>query len=816
MENNDSKPSENGEKIIPTIVEQEMKKSYLDYAMSVIIGRALPDVRDGLKPVHRRILYAMNEMGLSHNKSFKKSASTVGDVLGKYHPHGDSAVYDTLVRMAQDFSLRYPLIKGQGNFGSVDGDNAAAMRYTEAKLSKISATILADIDKETVDTRPNFDDSMQEPEVLPTRLPNLLINGSNGIAVGMATNIPPHNLNEVANCILALLDNPEMELLDLMQHIQAPDYPTGAEIVGTSGILTAYKTGRGKVKVRSIVHTEEKQNRMRLVVTEIPYQVNKSSVLEQIAEHVRDKKIEGISDIRDESDRDGVRIVIELKKDANIDVVKNQLFKYSRLQTSYGINFLAIDKGRPKTMNLKEILERFIEHRKDVIVRRTQYDLNKAEKKAHILEGLTKALDHIDAVITLIKQSNSGAEAKEGLQTTYELSADQAQAILDMKLQKLTGLEQDQIRAEYDRIMELIAELKSILASEQKVNEIIKVETNEVKEEFGDERRTRINTQEDEDIDDEDLIPEETMAVTITKSGYAKRISIDNYKTQNRGGKGVIGATMKEEDLIEHLFVTSTHSFLLIVTDKGQVHWLKVYKIPEGSRQAKGKALVNLIQIDKEEHIAAVIPVRDFDEEGHLLMATQKGIIKKTSLEAYSRPRQGGIIGINLDEGDRVVSVRKTAGEDKVLLATKLGQAVHFDEEDARPIGRTSRGVRGVSLAPKDEVVDMVIANPGSQILTITSKGYGKRSKIEDYRLISRGGKGVRNIICNNKNGHVASVRSVQGNEELLLISSQGIIIRTAVEQISTIGRNTQGLRIMRLQEGDHVQTTALIISEDI
>lgn len=815
MKTDESETPKTGNSIISAVIEDEMKTAYLDYAMSVIVGRALPDVRDGLKPVHRRILFGMNEMGVTFNKSFKKSARIVGDVLGKYHPHGDSAVYYSLVRMAQEFSLRYPLIHGQGNFGSVDGDNAAAMRYTEAKLAKISSEILADIDKDTVNFVPNFDDSMTEPEVLPTKVPNLLINGSNGIAVGMATNIPPHNMNEIISGTIALLENEDASISELLEHIQGPDFPTGGIVIGKSGLLSAYHNGRGKIKVRSVMHEETVRNRNAIIVTEIPYQVNKAALLEQIADNVRDKKIEGISDIRDESDRKGTRVVIELKKDASVEVVKNQLYKHSRLQTSQGIIFLSLVNKQPKVMNLKEMLEHFIAHRKEVVTRRTQHDLNKAEAKAHILEGLTIALDNLDAVIALIKKSTSAQEARDALEQNYALSEKQAQAILDMKLQKLTNMEQGKIREDYDATMTLIGELRSILDSEEKVKGIIKEELLEVQEKFGDERKTQISAIDDEDIDDEDLIPQEDQVVTITKSGYAKRIAIDTYKIQNRGGKGVIGTSMKEEDIVEHLFVANTHSYLLIITNTGQIHWLKVYKIPEGSRTAKGKPLVNMVQLEKEEEVAAVIPVKEFDNTHYLFMATKNGIVKKTNLEAYSRPRNGGIRGITLDEGDRVISVKKTDGNQQLLLASKFGQAVRFNETDARPIGRTSRGVRGITLAKGDEVVGMVPVHEEQTVLTITENGYGKRSPVKDYRLINRGGKGVRNIICSERNGNVAGIRAIDGNENLLLISRHGIIIRMRADQINIIGRNTQGVRIMKLSQDDNVTSIAKIVEEE-
>lgn len=797
--------------ILPAVIEEEMKTAYLDYSMSVIIGRALPDVRDGLKPVHRRILFAMNEMGVTFNKSFKKSARIVGEVLGKYHPHGDSAVYDSLVRMAQEFSLRYPLVQGQGNFGSVDGDNAAAMRYTEAKLAKVSNALLADIDKETVDTRPNFDDSLQEPVVLPTRVPNLLVNGSSGIAVGMATNIPPHNLGEITSASIKVLENKDIEVKDLLEDVQGPDFPTGGIIQGRQGIIHAYLHGRGKILIRCVMHEEEKKGRTAIIITEIPYQVNKSALLEQIAENIRDGRIEGVSDIRDESDRTGMRIVIDLKKDANTEVTRNQLLKHTRLQTTMGITFLSIVDGQPKILNLKELIVEFLKHRKEVITRRTVFDLAKAEKKAHILEGLAIALDHIDAVIALIKKAISVQEAKEGLETNYKLSEEQAQAILDMRLQKLTNLEQDKIREDRKQTLELIKDLKDILANESRVKNIIKEELQEVDELYGDQRKTTIEEGESEDIDVEDLIPQETQVVTITNSGYAKRLPKDTYKQQNRGGKGVIGAQMKEEDIVEHLFVANTHSYLLIITDKGKVYWLKVYKIPEASRQAKGKALINLVALETGERVAAVVPVKEFDPQQNLVLATKNGIIKKTALSAYSRPRQSGIIGITLDEGDEVIKGLRTNGKEELLLATKQGQAIRFNEQDARPIGRTSRGVRGITLNKGDKVVSLIKATKGSTVFTITENGYGKRTKIEDYRLINRGGKGVRNIICSERNGNVASVRSVKGDEDLLLISRQGIVIRTPANQINIIGRNTQGVRVMRIATQDIVKATALL-----
>ncbi|MGM5480013.1 MAG: DNA gyrase subunit A [Nanobdellota archaeon] len=804
------------EKIITGIIEEEMKTAYLSYSMSVIIGRALPDVRDGLKPVHRRILYAMNELGITHNKSYKKSARIVGEVLGKYHPHGDSAVYDSLVRMAQSFSMRYPLIRGQGNFGSVDGDSAAAMRYTEAKLERISDDILKDINKETVDMRENFDGSLKEPSVLPTQIPNLLLNGSNGIAVGMATNIPPHNLKEINNAVKKLIQEPDCDVMELANELKGPDFPTGGMVLGKTGFLNAYKTGRGKITLRSVCHEETVGKKKAIIVTEIPFQVNKSALLEQTAQLVRDKKIEGISDIRDESDRQGTRIVFELKRDANVDVVENQLYKHTRLQTRIGIIFLTIVNGKPRVLNLKEMLDEFIKHRIEVIRRRSSYDLDKAERKAHLLEGLVKALDNINPVVELIKKAKSAKNAIEELKQTYNFSQEQAQGILDMKLQKLTGLEQDKLRTDHAKTLEQIKELKEILGSSEKINSIIIEELDNISQQYGDERKTTITDQEYETIEDEDLIPEENQVVNITKEGYAKRIPVDNYKIQKRGGKGVIGAGMKEEDIIEHLFIANTHSHLLIITDKGQVHWLKIYEIPEGSRQSKGKALINMVQLEKDEHIATVVPVASFDDKRSLTMITKKGIIKKTLLNKYSRPRKTGIIGIHLDEGDRVVQTLKTSEDEDILIATKQGQAIRFAQENIRAIGRTSRGVKAITLSENDEVIGAIKATANTEILTVTENGYGKKTKLEEYRKINRGGKGVRNIICDSRNGTVATIKAIHGGEQALMISTQGIVIRMNTKDISTIGRNTKGVRLMRLTQGDSLRTVALITSEQL
>lgn len=803
------------EKIIPQVIEDEMKSAYLDYSMSVIVGRALPDIRDGLKPVHRRILFAMQQLNITHKTPYRKSARIVGEVLGRLHPHGDSAVYDSLVRMAQDFSLRYPLIQGQGNFGSVDGDNAAAMRYTEARLHKISQELLQDLDKETIDLRENFDGTLMEPVVLPSKIPNLLANGSTGIAVGMATNIPPHNLKELCEGVIFMIDNPDFEEFDLFEIIKGPDFPTGGIILGRSGIYEAFKTGKGRVLVRSKVEVQEKGNQKRLVVHEIPYMVNKSILIEQIADNVKEKRIEGISDIRDESDRDGMSIVIELKRDAEVEVVKNQLFKLTRLQDSFNITFLSLVKNVPKILPLKAMLNEFILHRKEVVYKRTEYDLKKALERSHLLEGLLVALKDIDNVIALIKKSQSGSEAKENLMKEYSLSEIQSQAILDMKLQKLAKLESDKIKLEHEELQLKIKEYREILESEQKVLEIIKEELKEIIENYGDDRKTIIDESEYEEIDNEDLIPEEDMVVTLSNSGYVKRMPLDTYRVQRRGGVGIIGTENKEDDFTTSLFVASTHSYLMIFTDKGIVHWLKVYKIPEaGTRYSKGKAIVNLIDIEKDSKITAIIPVREFKEDNYLLIATKRGVVKKTSLAAYSRPRRGGIIALTLDEGDQVVSVKLTDGSKEVFLATRQGMACKFNEEDARAIGRTSRGVRGIRLKKDDEVIGMIIVEENDEVLTLTKNGYGKRTNISEYRLINRGGIGVRNINVTAKNGEAMNVRSVRGDEQVILITKKGMIVRTEVSSISKIGRNTQGVKVVRLREDDELVGCAKILTE--
>jgi DNA gyrase subunit A len=812
-ENIDEIKPEDNENIVPTEIEDEMKKSFLEYSMSVIVSRALPDVRDGLKPVHRRILYAMDEIGLQYNKAFKKCARIVGEVLGKYHPHGDTAVYDALVRMAQPWSLRYPLVQGQGNFGSIDGDSQAAMRYTEARLSKISDEILKDIDKETVEFQDNFDGSLKEPKILPSVLPNLLVNGSSGIAVGMATNIPPHNLNEVCNAIKAQIENPEITIKELSEIIKGPDFPTGGLLCGRKGILRAYTNGRGKVKVRSLILTEEKKEKTKLIVKEIPYMVTKSSLLEQIVRLVKDKKVEGISGLRDESDREGMRIVIELKRDANPDIVINQLYKHSRLETTQGVRFLSLVDNVPKLLNLKELIQHHIKHRIDIITKRTEYDLKKAEQRAHILEGLIIALKNIDKVIKKIRNSDDAKEAKDKLIQSFDLTEIQADAILDMKLQKLASLEQEKIKDEYDELQKTIDELKQILGSKEAILNIIVEELNYLKEKFGDERRTKIIEYEG-DLEIEDLIEEEDMVVTISHSGYIKRLPITTYRQQYRGGKGVIGAETKEEDFIEHIFIANTHSYLLVFTNKGKVYWVKVFRIPESGRYSKGKAIVNLLEgIEKDEQISAVIPVKEFDDQHYLLFATKKGIVKKTNLKAYSRPRRGGIWAINLEGNDDLIGVVLTDGQKQIILASKFGQAVKFDEKDARPIGRYSKGVIGMRLKKNDKVVGMVIAENDKTLLTVTENGYGKRTEISEYRLINRGGLGVINIKTTKRNGNVVSVKSVTEEDEIILTSKEGKVIRTSCKFISVIGRNTQGVRIMKLNPGDKFVDVAKIVN---
>ncbi len=799
------------EKIIPQVIEDEMKKSYIDYAMSVIVGRALPDVRDGLKPVHRRILYAMNDLGMQFNKSFKKSARIVGEVLGKYHPHGDTAVYDSMVRMAQEWSLRYPLIQGQGNFGSIDGDSAAAMRYTEARLAKISQEMLQDIEKDTVKFVDNFDGSLKEPTILPAKIPNLLVNGSSGIAVGMATNIPPHNLKEICNAVIAVIENPNLTTEELMQFVQGPDFPTGGIICGKQGIYQIFKTGRGKFKVRGKTKIEESNGKETIIVEEIPYQVNKSLLIEEMAALVRNKKVKGISDLRDESDREGMRIVIELNKGADHNIVLNQLYKHSRLQDTMGVTMLSLVDNEPKVLNLKQMIGFFIIHRSNIITKRTQFDLKKAKERAHILEGLITALKDIDSVIKKIKASKTVDDASKSLMKGYKLTSIQAKAILEMRLQKLASLEQENIKKEYSELLELIKKLEHILSNNDEILKIIKEETEDMKK-YSNERRTHF-TEYQEDLDMEDLIKPHDVVVTITHSNYIKRLPVDTYKQQRRGGKGIIATGTKEEDFVENLFIANTHSYILFFTDKGKVYWLKVYSVPEASRQANGKAIVNLIQTEKDEKINALIPVKEFKEGEYLILATKKGIIKKTSLDAYSRPRKGGIIAINLDDDDELINAALTDGTKEIIIATKKGMAVRFNEQDARPIGRSARGVKGINLRKEDEVIGMVVADPSKTLLSITENGFGKRSKIEDYRLVRRASIGVINIKTSERNSNVVSIKTVDDDDELMFISKRGIIIRVPVKGISTIGRNTQGVRLMKLKEKDKVVSAAKIIN---
>jgi DNA gyrase subunit A len=795
------------EQIQKRLVETELKEAYLDYAMSVITGRALPDVHDGLKPVHRRILFTMQELGLQHNKQTKKSARIVGDCMGKYHPHGDLSVYDALARMAQDFSLRYPLVIGQGNWGSVDGDPPAAQRYTEAKLSKIAEEMLKDIEKNTVIFNPNFDNSMKEPLVLPGKIPNLLLNGTSGIAVGMTSNIPPHNMTEVCEGIIAMIENPEIDSLELMKYIKGPDFPTAGMILGTSGIKQAYTKSKGKITLRAKVEIEEK----RIIVTEIPYQVNKSLMLETIANLVRDKRIEGISDIRDESNKKGIRVVIELKKNANAELILNQLYKHSQLQTTFGIVMLALVAGQPKRMSLRNVIHYYIQHRKRIITRKTKFELEKAEDRAHILEGLLIALEDIDNIIKGIKASKNVEIAREFLMNGYKLTEKQANAILEMRLQKLTGLEQEKIKGEHAGLLEIIAELSSILASEERVMNIIKEEVLELKEKYGDERRTEI-IEGAEVVEDEDLIKEEDVVITLTNSGYIKRTSLDEYNLQKRGGTGVTATKTKEEDFVEHLFISNTHSYLLCFTNLGKLHAVKAYQVPGGGRYAKGMPIVNLLQLGENEKVATVLPVKKFASNINLMFCTKKGLVKKTSLETFSKPRKGGVIAIKLNEEDELVNVKLSNGQFEFLIASIKGQAVRFKEEDVRVMGRNSSGVRGIKLV-EDEVIGMEVAKPNSTILTITENGYGKRTNIEDYRLIKRGGKGVRNIKVSERNGNVIGIKTVLDTDELMFMTENGTTIRTSASGISIIGRNTQGVRIIKLRENDRVSSLARIIS---
>ena len=805
-------------KLISRAIETEMKKSYIDYAMSVIVGRALPDVSDGLKPVHRRILFAMNEMGLAHNKAHKKSARVVGEVLGKYHPHGDMAIYDTLVRMAQDFSMRYPLIDGQGNFGSVDGDSPAAMRYTECRLSSTAAEMLADVDQNTVDFTDNFDGSLKEPLVLPSKLPNLLVNGSSGIAVGMATNIPPHNLNEVVDALVLLIDREidgkDADLRELMEIVKGPDFPTGGTIYGAQGIVEAYASGKGRIRVRAktVIERDEDSGKAQIVVTEIPYMVNKSTLLEEIAEQVKTKRIEGISDLRDESDKEGMRIVIELKRDAIEDVVLNQLFTHSQLQTTFGIINLALVNNQPRVLSLKEMLEYYKDHRFEVVKRRTEFRLKEAEKRAHILAGLMTALDHLDDVIRIIRKAKTRDEARTGLMTKYLLSEEQTKAILEMQLQRLTGMEMQAVRDEAQVTAKLIDELKSILKDEKKILGIIKSEALAIKDQFGDARRTAIEAS-GVDLDIEDLIPIEDVVVTISQTGYIKRLPLDTYESQRRGGVGLMGMETKEEDYVIDMFITCSHDYIMFFTNKGRGYWLKAYRVPVGGRHAKGKPIVNLLEhLEEGEKVVATMPVKAFDEESYLVFATKKGTIKKTKLSAYSHIRQSGIIAMKLDEDDELVETALTDGTREIVLATKKGLAARFDEKDARPIGRGTYGVRGVRLKPGDEVVSMAVVEPKDQLLSVTEEGFGKRSLVDDYRKIKRGGKGVITIKTGGRNGDVICVMKVTDEDELIITSVKGMVIRMPVQGISLQGRATMGVRVMRLKEGDKIAAIARLV----
>ncbi len=796
-------------KVVSVKLENEMRNSYIDYAMSVIVARALPDVRDGLKPVHRRILYAMQEAGMGSNKPYKKSARIVGEVLGKYHPHGDSSVYDAIVRMAQDFSMRYMLADGHGNFGSVDGDPAAAMRYTEVRMSKISELMLQDIDKETVDFTPNYDESLKEPTVLPAKFPQLLVNGTSGIAVGMATNIPPHNMREVIDGTLMLIDNPDATIEELMQAIKGPDFPTAGLILGTDGIRDAYMTGRGVIKMRADAHIETMSNgKSRIIATELPYQVNKARLVEKIASLVREKTIDGITDLRDESDRNGMRIVAELRRDANANVILNQLYKHTQFQESFGVIMLALVDGRPQVLNLKEVLHYYIKHQEDVITRRTRYELAKAEARAHILEGLTIALDNLDAVITTIRESRTAEIAKDALMKSFRLSDKQAQAILDLRLQRLTGLEREKIEEEYEATLKAIEEYKAILADENRILGIIKDELMAVKEKYGDERRTRI-TIDDSSLAVEDLIAEEDVVITITHNNYIKRMPLTAYRNQKRGGRGVTGMGTKEEDFVENLLITTTHHTILFFTSRGRVFYLKAYEIAEASRQAKGTAIINLLQLGKDEKITAVIQVKEFNPERFLFMATKKGIVKKTGLLEFSSMRKGGLIAINLDDDDELIGVKFTDGERYVILGTKGGMAIAFDESDVRAMGRTARGVRGIRLNEGDEVIGMANLHRNADVLTVTENGYGKRTPTTEYRAQTRGGKGLINMKVTEKTGAVIGLKVVKPGQELMLITTEGIVIRTNVDEISVISRNTQGVMLMKTNDNDKVASMA-------
>jgi len=795
-------------------IEDEMRKSYLEYSMSVIVGRALPDIRDGLKPVHRRVLFGMHELKNYYNRPFKKSARVVGDVIGKFHPHGDAAVYDTIVRLAQDFSMRYPLIDGQGNFGSVDGDPPAAMRYTEVRMTRLAQEFLSDIEKETVDFVPNYDGSIMEPVILPTTIPNLLVNGSSGIAVGMATNIPPHNLTEVCRAVSRMIDEPDVDIKELMGIVTGPDFPTAGFILGKKGIREAYRTGRGIIKIRARAFVEQiAQNRERIVISEIPYQVNKAKLLEKIAELVKDKKVEGITDIRDESDRDGMRVAIDVKRDAKAMVILNRLYKYTQMEVSFGIILLAIVKGRPQVLNLKDVLQEFIGHRREIIVRRTVFDLRKAEERAHILEGLKKALDFLDEVIEAIRSSSDPKEAKTRLMAEFEFSEIQAQAILEMRLQRLTGLEREKINSEYNDLIKDIARFKAILESPAMVNQIIKQEMEEIQTRHGDDRRTEI-LEESGDIDVEDLIAQEDMVVTISHQGYIKRNPISLYRAQRRGGKGLTGARPKEEDFVELLIVASSHDYFLFFTNQGRAYWKKVHEIPEAGRMSRGKAIVNLLELKKGERVATTLAVKEFQKGRYAVMATRKGVVKKTELLSYSRPRTGGIIAINIREGDELIGVRETDGQRDIFLTTRGGKSIRFNESDIRSMGRVATGNIGIRMDADDEVVGMDALHEGETILTVTENGYGKRTKTEEYRSQARGGKGILTIKTTKRNGSVVYAYQVTDSDQLMIITEHGKIIRLRVRDISVIGRNTQGVKLIDLAEGEKVVGVAKVMED--
>lgn len=803
------------EKIVPVTIEDEMKGSYIDYAMSVIVARALPDVRDGLKPVHRRVLYGMYELGLFHNKPFKKSARIVGEVLGKYHPHGDAAVYETMVRMVQDFSLRYPLVDGQGNFGSVDGDSPAAMRYTEARLSRIAEEMLRDLDKNTVDFTPNFDDTLQEPVVLPSYIPNLLINGASGIAVGMATNIPPHNLNEIVDGLIALIKDPEISDEKLMKIVTAPDFPTGGIIYGYEGVKEAYKTGRGKILIRAKANIETlKSGKENIVITELPYQVNKAALIEKIADLVKEGKIDDISDIRDESDRDGLRVVIELRRDAQPEVILNQLYKHTNMQITFGAIMLALVNGIPTILTLKQMMQHFIDHRHEVLVRRTKFDLDAAERRAHILEGYKIALDHIDEIVQLIKKSKDVETAKNGLMKRFKLSEIQAKAILDMRLQRLTGLERKKIEDEYRETIKLIEKLKFILSNKAKRMQIISDELNELKEKYGDERRTLL-VKDYEEFSIEDMIAEEDVVITISHNGYIKRFPVSGYRRQSRGGKGVTGAATREDDFIEHMFIASTHNYILLFTDQGKCHWLKVYEIPEGGRATRGRSITNLVQLDKSDSIRAYVSVREFDPNRFVVMVTENGLIKKTRLDAFSNPRKTGIIAINLNKGDRLIDAKISDGSDDILIGTREGMAIRFNEIEVRDMGRNATGVKAVTLAKDDRVVGMVVSKRKATILVVTENGYGKRTEIDEYRITRRGGKGVKTLKTSDKNGKMVDIKEIDDNDDIVIITEKGMIIRQHAKDLRVMGRNTQGVKLIKLNEGDRISAIARVVPED-